>query len=153
MRQWTLKIREYADRMLEDLDTLAWPEHIKEAQRNWIGRSEGAEIDFTLSTDDQVTVFTTRPDTLFGATYMVLAPEHELVAANKDWILRAKSGWSGQIGWWVGWVETSNGAVFFALNIDTPNRQKDLSKRERIAREILASLNALPLSKNREVQK
>lgn len=83
MRQWTLKIREYADRMLEDLDTLAWPEHIKEAQRNWIGRSEGAEIDFTLSTGDQVTVFTTRPDTLYGATYMVLAPEHDLVVKNE----------------------------------------------------------------------
>ncbi len=79
MRQWVLKIREYADRMLEDLDTLAWPEHIKEAQRNWIGRSKGAEIDFTLSTGDTVTVFTTRPDTLFGATYVVLAPEHALV--------------------------------------------------------------------------
>ncbi|MCA9367665.1 leucine--tRNA ligase [Candidatus Kaiserbacteria bacterium] len=83
MRQWTLKIREYADRMLEDLDMLEWPEHIKEAQRNWIGKSEGAEIDFKLSTGDNVTVFTTRPDTLFGATYMVLAPEHELVVKNK----------------------------------------------------------------------
>ncbi len=79
MRQWVLKIREYADRMLEDLDTLAWPEHIKEAQRNWIGRSEGAEIDFQLSTGDTATVFTTRPDTLFGATYLVLAPEHPLL--------------------------------------------------------------------------
>lgn len=79
MRQWVLKIREYADRMLADLDTLEWPEHIKEAQRNWIGRSEGAEIDFKLSTGDTVTVFTTRPDTLFGATYMVLAPEHPIV--------------------------------------------------------------------------
>lgn len=84
MRQWVLKIREYADRMLEDLNTLAWPEHIKEAQRNWIGRSEGAEIDFKLSTGDVVTVFTTRPDTLFGATYMVLAPEHELVVKSKE---------------------------------------------------------------------
>jgi leucyl-tRNA synthetase len=84
MRQWVLNIRAYADRMLADLDTLKWPEHIKEAQRNWIGRSEGAEIDFTLSTGDQVTVFTTRPDTLYGATYMVLAPEHELVLKNRD---------------------------------------------------------------------
>ena len=80
MRQWVLKITDYADRMLEDLDTLTeWPEHIKEAQRNWIGRSEGAEIDFRLTNGDVITVFTTRPDTLFGATYMVLAPEHELV--------------------------------------------------------------------------
>lgn len=90
MRQWVLKIREYADRMLEDLDTLEWPEHIKEAQRNWIGRSEGAEIDFKLSTGDSVTVFTTRPDTLYGATYMVLAPEHELVQKNQSTI----SNWS-----------------------------------------------------------
>lgn len=84
MRQWVLNIRAYADRMLEDLDTLEWPEHIKEAQRNWIGRSEGAEITFKLSTGDEVTVFTTRPDTLFGATYMVLAPEHELVLKNRE---------------------------------------------------------------------
>ena len=84
MRQWVLNIRAYADRMLEDLDTLQWPDHIKEAQRNWIGRSEGAEIDFKLSIGEIVTVFTTRPDTLFGATYMVLAPEHELVQKHKD---------------------------------------------------------------------
>lgn len=87
MRQWVLNIRAYADRMLEDLDELDWPEHIKEAQRNWIGKSEGAEIDFTLSTGDTVTVFTTRPDTLYGATYMVLAPEHELVTKHKDQII------------------------------------------------------------------
>jgi len=84
MRQWVLNIRAYADRMLEDLDTLEWPEHIKEAQRNWIGRSKGAEIDFKLSVDDTVTVFTTRPDTLYGATYMVLAPEHELVQKHRE---------------------------------------------------------------------
>jgi leucyl-tRNA synthetase len=84
MRQWILDIKAYADRMLEDLDTLTWPEHIKEAQRNWIGRSEGAEIGFSLSTGDEVTVFTTRPDTLFGVTYLVLAPEHELIRKNKD---------------------------------------------------------------------
>src|SRR6056297_2143743 len=83
MRQWVLNIRAYADRMLEDLDTLEWPEHIKEAQRNWIGRSEGAEIDFKLSVDETVSVFTTRPDTLYGATYMVLAPEHELVTKHQ----------------------------------------------------------------------
>lgn len=84
MPQWMLRITDYANRLLEDLDELNWPEHIKEAQRRWIGRSQGAEIDFKLSTGDTVTVFTTRPDTLFGATYMVLAPEHTLIAENKD---------------------------------------------------------------------
>ena len=81
MRQWVLKITDYADRLLEDLSLLPkWQEHIKESQKNWIGRSEGAEIDFPiLDGEEQVTVFTTRPDTLFGATYMVLAPEHPLV--------------------------------------------------------------------------
>jgi leucyl-tRNA synthetase len=92
--QWVLKITAYADRMLADLDSLNWPEHIKEAQRNWIGRSEGAEIEFAVSgSDERIKVFTTRPDTLFGATYTVLAPEHELVkklaerAENKEEIL------------------------------------------------------------------
>ncbi|MDP6275598.1 MAG: leucine--tRNA ligase [Candidatus Marinimicrobia bacterium] len=80
MRQWMLKITEYSESLLEGLDELDWPEGIKELQRNWIGRSEGAEVIFQLpSIDDSITVFTTRPDTLFGATYMVLAPEHPLV--------------------------------------------------------------------------
>ena len=80
MKQWMLKITEYADRLLEDLNELDWPESVKEMQRNWIGRSEGAEVDFKTATGETIRVFTTRPDTLFGATYMVLAPEHELVA-------------------------------------------------------------------------
>lgn len=80
MRQWVLKITEYAERLLQDLDELDWPESLKTMQRNWIGKSEGAEVDFTVAgTDEQFTVFTTRPDTLFGATYCVLAPEHKLV--------------------------------------------------------------------------
>ncbi|HEX8340500.1 MAG TPA: leucine--tRNA ligase, partial [Tepidisphaeraceae bacterium] len=112
MRQWMLRITAYADRLIADLDGLEWPHSLKEMQRNWIGRSVGAEVDFTiagegsgfggqgsvqnpssgldpeprtlnpdLAPDDTITVFTTRPDTLFGATYMVLAPEHELVDA------------------------------------------------------------------------
>ena len=79
MRQWMLKITEYAERLLNDLDTLDWPEGIKEMQRNWIGKSTGALVDFKVA-GDTVTVYTTRCDTLFGATYMVLSPEHPLMA-------------------------------------------------------------------------
>jgi leucyl-tRNA synthetase len=80
MRQWILKITAYAERLLADLDALDWPEPIKEMQRNWIGKSVGAEVDFPLEgRKTNIRVFTTRPDTLFGATYMVLAPEHPLV--------------------------------------------------------------------------
>ncbi|MGN7468563.1 leucine--tRNA ligase [Brevibacillus sp. SAFN-007a] len=80
MKQWVLKITAYAERLLEDLEELDWPESIKEMQRNWIGRSEGAEITFAIDGHDlNFTVFTTRPDTLYGATYAVLAPEHKLV--------------------------------------------------------------------------
>src|SRR5699024_9957814 len=81
MRQWILKITEYADRLLEDLEELDWPESIKDMQRNWIGSSEGAEVTFPISRrGESFKVFTTRPDTLFGATYAVLAPEHPLVS-------------------------------------------------------------------------
>ncbi|MFG2564509.1 leucine--tRNA ligase [Streptomyces sp. NPDC048567] len=79
LRQWNMRITAYADRLLNDLDGLDWPEAIKLQQRNWIGRSEGARVDFPVDGAGSVTVFTTRQDTLFGATYMVLAPEHELV--------------------------------------------------------------------------
>jgi leucyl-tRNA synthetase len=80
MRQWMLRITAFAERLLGGLDELDWPEGIKLLQRNWIGRSEGAEIDYKIDkTDQRIRVFTTRPDTLYGATYMVLAPEHSLV--------------------------------------------------------------------------
>ena len=80
LRQWVLKITAYADRLVDDLDDLDWPEAIKEQQRNWIGRSKGAAVFFNVDhADAKIEVYTTRPDTLFGATYMVLAPEHELV--------------------------------------------------------------------------
>lgn len=91
MRQWVLKITDYADRLLSDIDSLNWPESIKESQRNWIGRSEGAELEFKLSSDikdlkKSIKVFTTRPDTLFGVTYVVLAPENILVDELKSHI-------------------------------------------------------------------
>ncbi|WLV23835.1 leucine--tRNA ligase [Aciduricibacillus chroicocephali] len=81
MKQWMLKITAYADRLLEDLNDVDWPESIKEMQRNWIGRSEGAEVEFAIDGhDDSFEVFTTRPDTLFGVSYTALAPEHPLVS-------------------------------------------------------------------------
>ncbi|MEQ9308509.1 MAG: leucine--tRNA ligase [Balneolaceae bacterium] len=81
MRQWVLKITAYAERLLQDLDDLDWPESLKDMQRNWIGKSVGAEIDFQIDGfDEKLRVYTTRPDTIFGATYMVIAPEHHLVS-------------------------------------------------------------------------
>ncbi len=91
MRQWMLRITQYAERLLQDLNLLEWPESIKESQRNWIGKSEGAEIDFSIkNSSEKITVFTTRPDTLFGATYVVLAPEHPLIHALEDKIENIK---------------------------------------------------------------
>ncbi|KAJ1405559.1 Valyl/Leucyl/Isoleucyl-tRNA synthetase, editing domain [Sesbania bispinosa] len=87
MRQWMLKITAYADRLLEDLNDLDWPESVKEMQRNWIGRSEGAEMEFCILDSDEkerdikIIVYTTRPDTIFGATYLVVAPEHPLLSS------------------------------------------------------------------------
>lgn len=83
MRQWVLKITDYADRLLKDIEDLDWPDSIKESQKNWIGRSEGSEIDFKVN-DKEIKVFTTRPDTLFGTTYVVLAPEHKLIHELED---------------------------------------------------------------------
>ena len=83
MRQWMLKITAYAERLLKDIDTVDWPEGIKEMQRNWIGKSTGAEVVFKTSAGDDIVVYTTRCDTLFGATYMVMSPEHALV---KKWL-------------------------------------------------------------------
>jgi leucyl-tRNA synthetase len=97
LRQWMLRITAYAQRLIDELDGLDWPESIKQHQKNWIGRSEGAEVHFRLAegsgvgsqgSENQITVFTTRPDTLYGATYMVLAPEHrlvDLVTTEEQW--------------------------------------------------------------------
>jgi leucyl-tRNA synthetase len=99
MRQWMLRITAYADRLLEDLDKIDWSHSLKEMQRNWIGRSEGAEVRFALKgRADAITVFTTRPDTLFGATYMVLAPEHKLVdeITPAAWPAGTPESWKGR---------------------------------------------------------
>ena len=95
MRQWLMRITAYADRLVDDLDTLDWPEPIKSMQRNWIGRSQGARVEFE-SPAGTLTVFTTRPDTLFGATFMVLAPEHPLVASltTATWAEDTKAAWT-----------------------------------------------------------
>ncbi|MGW1198988.1 leucine--tRNA ligase [Streptomyces sp. NPDC002536] len=99
LRQWNMRITAYADRLLDDLEPLDWPEAIKLQQRNWIGRSEGARVDFRVSDgpDAKITVFTTRPDTLFGATYMVLAPEHDLIDSivPAAWPEGTKETWTG----------------------------------------------------------
>ncbi|KRV46409.1 leucine--tRNA ligase [Wenjunlia vitaminophila] len=101
LRQWMMRITAYADRLLDDLDLLDWPEAIKLQQRNWIGRSEGARVEFRLDAaggeDDKIVVFTTRPDTLWGATYMVLAPEHPLVdrMVPARWPEGTREAWTG----------------------------------------------------------
>ncbi|MFE1782787.1 leucine--tRNA ligase [Streptomyces sp. NPDC059506] len=98
LRQWMMRITAYSDRLIDDLELLDWPEAIKLQQRNWIGRSEGARVDFAVDgRDEKITVFTTRPDTLFGATYMVLAPEHELVdrIVPAAWPEGTKDAWTG----------------------------------------------------------
>ena len=82
--QWMLRITEYAQRLIDDLDDLDFIEKVKTQQKNWIGRSQGAEVDFTLTTGEKITVYTTRPDTLYGATYMVLSPEHPFVEKHMD---------------------------------------------------------------------
>ena len=84
--QWMLRITAYAQKLLDGLDTVDFIERVKVQQRNWIGRSEGAEVDFTLTTGDKLRIFTTRPDTLFGTTYMVMSPEHPLLEKHKDLI-------------------------------------------------------------------
>jgi leucyl-tRNA synthetase len=99
MRQWMLRITAYAEKLLTDLDTIDWSDSLKEMQRNWIGRSEGAEVDFQIAgSSEKIRVFTTRPDTLFGATYMVLAPEHQFLnemMKNGRWPENTLPIWKG----------------------------------------------------------
>src|SRR5690606_6965328 len=94
--QWMMRITAYSDRLIDDLDHVDWPENVKAMQRNWIGRSRGARVEFATAAGD-VEVFTTRPDTLFGATYMVLAPEHEMVDAltAAAWPADTDTRWTG----------------------------------------------------------
>jgi leucyl-tRNA synthetase len=96
LKQWMMRITAYGDRLVDDLDTLDWPDPVKLMQRNWIGRSKGAHVDF-VAEDGVIRVFTTRPDTLFGATYMVLAPEHDLVddMIPAAWPEGTKPAWTG----------------------------------------------------------
>src|SRR5690606_11453579 len=96
LRQWKMRITAYADRLVDDLERVDWPEPVKLMQRNWIGRSHGAQVEFA-SDAGPVRVFTTRPDTLFGATYMVLAPEHGLVDAlvAAAWPAGVDERWTG----------------------------------------------------------
>ncbi len=82
--QWMLKITAYAQRLIDDLDDVDYIERVKIQQRNWIGRSTGAEVDFNTTVGDKLTVYTTRPDTLFGATYMVISPEHPMIEQWAD---------------------------------------------------------------------
>ena len=99
LRQWVMRITEYADRLAEDLDRVDWPEKVKVMQRNWIGRSEGASVTFPVAGSDAgIEVFTTRPDTLFGATFMVVSPEHPIVDSlvpQGDWPTETKPAWTG----------------------------------------------------------
>jgi leucyl-tRNA synthetase len=98
MRQWMLRITAYAERLLSDLETIEWSDSLKEMQRNWIGRSEGADVHFPIvGSKKRITVFTTRPDTLFGATYMVLSPEHKLVdeLTTESWPENTPANWKG----------------------------------------------------------
>ena len=113
LKQWMLKITAYADRLLDDLDKLDWPEKVKKMQTDWIGRSYGAEVDFAVDgTDEKVTVFTTRPDTLYGATFLVLAPEHPSV----DKLTKPEQ------------AEAVNGYVAAAKNKSNVDRMQDKEK-------------------------
>ncbi|AEA28756.1 leucine--tRNA ligase [Pseudonocardia benzenivorans] len=124
LKQWMMRITAYSDRLVADLDRLDWPESVKAMQRNWIGRSEGARVRFAVEgSDEPIEVFTTRPDTLFGATYMVLAPEHPLV----DAIVPAR--WPGDVdARWTGGAATPGEAV--AGYREAAARKSELDRQE-----------------------
>ncbi|MCG5434119.1 leucine--tRNA ligase [Mycobacterium sp. MYCO198283] len=122
LRQWMMRITAYSDRLLDDLDALDWPDKVKTMQRNWIGRSVGAAVQFATSAGD-VEVFTTRPDTLFGATYLVLAPEHELVDAL------ATPGWAEHVDprWTYGAASPAEAVAAYRADIAA---KSDLERQE-----------------------
>jgi beta-lactamase class D len=117
---------------------------------NAVASSESGDYwvygDLAISTHEQIDFLQRlyRNELPFEVQHQRLVKDLIIVEAGWDWILRAKTGWDGRIGWWVGWVEWPQGPVFFALNIDTPNRFDDLAKRQQVAREILRSIDALP---------
>jgi leucyl-tRNA synthetase len=123
LKQWMMRITAYSDRLISDLDRVDWPDSVKAMQRNWIGRSEGARVRFATTGGEQIEVFTTRPDTLFGATYMVLAPEHPLVEAI------APDAWPADVdARWTGGAATPREAV--AAYRDAAARKSELDRQE-----------------------
>ena len=127
LRQWKMRITAYADRLLADLETVDWPHSVKLMQRNWIGRSEGAQIRFATSSGQGIDVFTTRPDTIFGATYMVLAPEHPLVdeLTAPTWPGDTPTAWKGS---------SENPRAAVAAYRETSSKRSDL-ERQAVGRE------------------
>jgi len=132
MRQWMLRITAYAERLLNDLEGIDWSHSLKEMQRNWIGRSEGAEVKFQIANSEfQITVFTTRPDTLFGATYMVLSPEHPLINAWLTESLTLNAWPKGTPQQWKGSADAPFKAVTsyrFAASTKSDLERTELSK-------------------------
>ena len=112
------------------------------------GKPFWIEGELAISADEQISLLRRlyRNTLPFRVEHQRLVKDVMVIEANRDWILRAKTGWSGKIGWWIGWVEWPSGPVFFALNIDTPNGLGDLAKQQEITRNVLRSINALPLA-------
>ena len=132
MRQWMLRITAYAERLLNDLETIDWSHSLKEMQRNWIGRSEGAEVEFRIPNSEfRISVFTTRPDTLFGATYMVLAPEHSLIDQLRKKNVIPTEWPDGTPKEWTHGAENPNNAIEscrWTSNIKSDLERTELSK-------------------------